>query len=82
MVYQPYQSNLSYRSYQRPNKKEVYPFNDNDEYGSHPKSFYITLNQDTKEVQYSDKYFDKVDANFVGIETFCEKYATPFFSKY
>lgn len=78
---QPYQSNSSYRGYQWPNEKGVYQVDDNDEFGSHLEGFYITLDQNAEEVQYSNKGFDKVDANFVGIEISCEKCGTPFFSK-
>ena len=77
---QPYQSNLSYHSYQRHNKKGVYQVND-EKFDSYPEGFYTGLEQEAEEVQYSDEGFDEVDANFVGIETSCGKYGTPFSSK-
>lgn len=79
--HQLYQSNPSYCGYQRPNKKGVYQVDDNDEFGLHLEGFYTTLNQDTKEIQYLDESFDKVDANFVAIEISCEEYKIPYFSK-
>lgn len=39
------------------------------------------LEHKTKKVQYLDKDFAKVDANFVEIESLYGKYESPFFSK-
>ena len=61
-------------------KKGVYQFND-EEADLHLKGFYTTLEQESKEVQYSDKGFDKVNANFVGVEASCGKCRASFFSK-
>ena len=47
----------------------------------HPEEFYTTFEQESEEVQYFDEGFDKVDANFVGIESSFGKYGAPFSSK-
>ncbi len=77
---QPYQSNPSYRGYQRRNEKGVCQVDD-EEFDPHLEGFYTALEQEAEEVQYLDEGFDEVDANFVGIETFCGKCGTPFSSK-
>lgn len=77
---QPYQSNPSYRGYQRRNKKGAYQVDD-EEFDPHPVSFYTALEQEAEEIQYLDEGFDEVNANFVGIETSCGKCGTPFSSK-
>ena len=38
-----------------------------------PKGFYTMLKHKTKKVQYSNKGFDKMDINFVEIESLCRK---------
>lgn len=77
---QPYQSNHLYLGYQSSNKKGVYQGRD-EETDPHPEGFYTTLDQESKKVQYSDKEFYKVDANFVGVKTLCGKCGAPFSSK-
>ena len=77
---QPYQSNPPYRGYQRSNEKGVYQITDEDT-DQHPEGFYTTLEQENKEIQYSDEGFDEVDANFVGIESSCGKCGALFSSK-
>ena len=77
---QPYQSNPPYRGYQRSNEKGVYQISDEDA-DPHPEGFYTSLDHEGEEVQYSDERFDKVDANFVGVETSCGKCGAPFSSK-
>lgn len=77
---QPYQSNPSYCNYQRGNKKKIYQFSD-EEADPYLEGFYTILEQEDKEVQYSDERFDEVDTNFDGIETSCEKYGAPSSSK-
>lgn len=39
------------------------------------------LEYEAKEIQYSDKGFDEVDTNFMGIGSSYRKYGSPFFSK-
>lgn len=78
---QPQQSNPFYHGYQRRSKKGVYQINDKG-FEPHPEGFYTALEQEAEEVQYLDKGFDEIDANFVGIETSCRKYRTPFSSKF
>lgn len=41
----------------------------------------MTLNLESKKVDYSDKGFEKVIINFVGIETVCKKCSSSFPSK-
>lgn len=77
---QLYQLVLSQYIYQNAKEKEVYQI-DKEEFGDHLKGFYTTLEHETKEGQYSDKGFDKVDTNFVGIESLCDKYRSSFFTK-
>ena len=77
---QPYQSNLLYCGYQRINNKEVYQVTDGDT-NQHPEGFYTPFEQEGKEVLYSDKAFDEMDANFVGTESSYGKCGAPFFSK-
>lgn len=79
--HQLYQLNSPYRSYQKNNKKEVYQISDKDG-DSQPESFHIFVEQENKKVQYSDKGFDKMDANFICIETLYEKYGAPFSSNF
>lgn len=55
---------------------------DDKEFNNCPKRFYTTLEHTNEEVQYSDKGFDKVDANFGGIESVCGKYGRFFSSKF
>ncbi|MCJ1347637.1 hypothetical protein MMC31_005865, partial [Peltigera leucophlebia] len=55
---QPYQSNLSYRGYQKRNKKGVYQVND-EEFDPHLEGFYTALEQEAEEVQYSNESFDE-----------------------
>ncbi len=74
---QPYQTNPPNRGYQRSNEKEVYQIEDEDT-EQHPEGFYMTFEQEGEEVQYSDKGFDEVDANFVGIESLYGKCGAPF----
>ena len=78
--HQPYQSNPSYHGYEKGIKKGVYQVYDKDS-DLHPEGFHTTLEQEGKEIQYFDEGFDKMDVNFVGIETLCRKYGTPFSSK-
>lgn len=78
--HQQYPLNSSYYGYQRANKKELYQIIDK-EFDDCPKGFYMMLKHKTKDVQYSDKSFDKMDANFVGIELFCKNVKAPFFQK-
>ena len=77
---QPYQSNLLYFGYQKNNKKGVYQITDKDT-DLHPKGFYTTFEQEDGEVLYSNEGFEKVDANFVDIESSCGKCGAPFSSK-
>lgn len=46
----------------------IYQIN-NREFDDCPKGFYTTLEYEVKKVQYLDKCFDKVDVNFMGIES-------------
>lgn len=39
----------------------------------------MTLKQETEDVQYSDKDFNKIDAKCIGIETLYEKCENSFF---
>ena len=77
---QPYQSNLPSRGYHKNNEKRVYQVND-EEADPHLEGFYTILEQESEEMQYSNKGFDEVDANFVCIETSCGKCGAPFSSK-
>ena len=77
---QPYQSNPPYHGYQKSNEKGVYQISDEDA-DPHPEGFYTSLNHEGEEVEYSDEEFDKVDANFVGLESLCGKCGAPFSSK-
>ena len=78
--HQPYQSNPPDRGYQRSNEKEIYQIEDKDT-EQHPEGFYTTFEQEGEEVQYSDKGFDEVNANFVGIKSSCGKCGAPFSSR-
>ena len=51
------------------------------EFDDCPEGFYTTLEHEVKEVHHSDAGFDELDANFVGIESLCGKYGSPFSSK-
>lgn len=46
-----------------------------------PKSFYTRFDDEGKDVTYSDKGFEKIAVNFVGIETSYNKCRATFFSK-
>lgn len=70
--YQPYQSRKSQRAYQHAEEKGVYLV-DNGDFKNRLKSFYMTFNPVVEEVDYSDKGFKEVIANFVKIETICSK---------
>lgn len=78
MLHQLYQSNPPYRSYQRSNKKIVYPIGD-EKTDPHLKGFYVILKWKDKEVQYSNKRFDYLNTNFIGIETSYKKCEAFFF---
>ncbi len=78
--HQLYQSNPPYRGYQRGNKKGVYQVS-GEKADPHLEGFYTTLEHKGKDVQYLDERFNKVDANFVGIETSYRKCGVPFSSK-
>lgn len=69
---QSYQSNQPYRSYPKPDKKEVYQVNDKT-MKDLPENFYTIFDEDREDVAYSDKSFDEDVVNFVRIETFCSK---------
>ena len=77
---QPYQSNPSYRGYQRRDKKEVYQVDD-EAIEDQPEGFHIIFNVDGEDVTYSDEGFDEIVVNFVGIETSCSKCHSSFLSK-
>lgn len=59
-------------SYQKENKKKRYQL-DNEDVKNFSKSFYMTFDFKSKEVNYSDKGFNKVVTNFVEIEAICSK---------
>ena len=77
---QTYQSNPPYCGYQKANEKEVYQV-DKDAVENQLKGFYNTFEEKNDDVTYSDKGFDKIAVNFVGIETSCIKCRTTFPSK-
>lgn len=78
---QAYQSNLSYYGYQKGKKKGIYQIYDEDS-DLYLKGFCTTLEQESKKIQYLDKGFDKMVADFVGIKTLCRKWEIFFFSKF
>lgn len=61
-------------------KKKVYQV-DNEVMKDQPKGFYTILKFEKKDITYSDKGFDKVIINFVGIKTAYLKCHTSFPSK-
>ena len=77
---QPYQSAQSQRIYQHAEQKGVYQLN-NKNFENRPEGFYTTFDSEGEEVDYSDKGFEEVIANFVGIETVCSKCSFSFPSK-
>ena len=74
---QAYQSNPSYCSYQKTNKKRVYQVDENT-VENQLKGFYTTFDKENDNVIYSDKDFDKIAINFVGIEALCIKCCATF----
>lgn len=76
----PYQSKQSYHSYYRANEKKLYQIDDK-EFDDCSYGFYTTLENEAKEVHYSDECFDKVNVNFVGIKSLCGKCESSFSSK-
>lgn len=77
---QPYQSNPPHRGYQRSDKNGVHQIDDESSEDC-PDGFYAAHEPENKEVHYSDKGFDEVFANFVGIETVCTRCSNSFSSK-
>ena len=61
-------------------EKGVYQVDDKD-FKNCPKGFYMTFDPEGEEIHYSDKGFEEVIANFVGIETVCSKCSSFFPSK-
>lgn len=61
-------------------KKRIYQINDKD-FKNRPKGFYTTFNSISKKVNYFNKDFKEVIANFVGIEIVCLRYNSSFFFK-
>lgn len=80
ILHQPYQSRQSQYAYQYAEEKRVYQ-NNNKNFENHCKSFYITFDSVDKEVNYSEKSFEEVIINFVGIEIVCLPCNSSFFSK-
>lgn len=80
MLHQLHQANPPYYGYQKSSKQELYYVSDK-EADLHLKGFYITLELEEKEIQYSDKGFDKVDAHFINIEISYGKFEALFSSK-
>lgn len=79
--HKPYQSSSPYYDYQKSNKKGIYQIT-NEDTDPYLEGFYTTLKQENEEVQYSDKRFDEVDTNFIGVEFSCRKCGTPFFLRF
>lgn len=77
---QAYQSNPSYRGYQKTDEKRVYQL-DADPVENQLEGFYTTFDKNDKEVTYADKGFEEVAVNFIGIEALCNKCRTMFLSK-
>ena len=77
---QPYQSAQSQCVYQHAEEKGVYQLN-NKNFENRPEGFYTIFDPEGEEVDYSDKGFEEVIANFVGIETVCSKCSSSFSSK-
>lgn len=75
---QTYQSNLPYRGYQKAEKKRVYQVHGGPA-KNQPESFYTIFENKSKNVIYSDKGFEEVTVNFVGIETLYNNYSATFF---
>lgn len=77
---QPYQSPQSQRVYQYMEEKGVYQL-DSENFENRLGGFYTAVDPEDEEVDYLDKGFKKVIANFVGIEIDCSKCSSSFFSK-
>ncbi len=69
---QNYQSNPPYYGYQRLDEKGVYQVDENP-VDDQPEGFYTTIEDEDDEMTYSDKGFDEIAVNFVGIETSCKE---------
>lgn len=80
MQCQQYQSEPLCHAYQKSDKKRVYQVNDKD-VEDQLEDFYITFENEERDVTYLDKGFGKVLVNFVKIETTCLKCRSFFFSK-
>lgn len=80
MPYKQYQLNPPYYGYQKVKRKKIYQI-DNKDYDDHLEGFYTILKYKVKQIQYSNKSFDKLDTNFVRIESFYQEYENCFFSK-
>lgn len=64
---QLFQSNQPYYDYQKTDKKDIYQI-DKNLVENQPKSFYTILEDESKNIAYSDKSFEDVAVNFVEIE--------------
>ena len=77
---QSYQSPQSQRIYQHTKEKRVYKL-ENKNFENRPKGFYTTFNLKGKEVDYLDKGFKEIIANFVKIKIGYLKCSSSFPSK-
>ena len=77
---QPYQSSPPDCGHQKTDEKGVYQI-DRDLVEDQPEGFYTIFGDEGEDVTYSDKGFEEVAVNFVGIETLCSKCHATFPSK-
>lgn len=77
---QLYQSNQPYHGYPKNNKKGIYQIDDK-AMKDQPDCVHTTFDVDGKDIIYSDKGFQEVIINFIGIEISCSKCHSSFPSK-